>query len=49
MTLLHDVTSIVEVKKYLLELSELVGRRLRNQKKYAKVVCVVIKDSFFKL
>ncbi|MBQ9181646.1 MAG: DNA polymerase IV [Bacilli bacterium] len=48
MTLLHDVTSIVEVKKYLLELSELVGRRLRNQKKYAKVVCVVIKDSFFK-
>ena len=48
MTLPRDVDSIVEIKKYLLELSELVGKRIRKEKKYASVICVIIKDSFFK-
>lgn len=47
-TLLHDTTNIEELNKELFLLSEMVGKRLRNQHQYANVICVIIKDNFFK-
>ena len=47
-TLEHDVTEIEELYKYLLYLSEKVGERIRKQKKYARIIVVILKDSNFK-
>ena len=47
-TLSYDVTDIEELNKKLFLLTEMVGRRLRKQNQYAKVICVIIKDNFFK-
>lgn len=47
-TLMHDVTNIEELNKELFLLTEMVGKRLRKQNKYAHVICVIIKDNFFK-
>ena len=47
-TLIKDVTNIEELNKELFVLTEMVGKRLRKENKYAKVICVVIKDNFFK-
>ena len=47
-TLYQDITNIEELYKYLLFLSEKVGERLRKQKKYARVIVVILKNSNFK-
>lgn len=47
-TLLTDVNDIEELKKALFSISELVGKRIRQEKKYAEVICVILKDEFFK-
>jgi len=47
-TLVTDVTNKEELYKELFLLSEMVGKRLRKQKQYANVICVILKDNFFK-
>lgn len=47
-TLTTDVTDKGELYKELFLLSEMVGKRLRKQNQYANVVCVILKDNFFK-
>lgn len=47
-TISHDVTDIVEAKKYLLSLCESVGSRLRKDNVLAGVVSVQIKYATFK-
>ncbi len=47
-TIDHDVNNTMELYEYLLLLSEKVGTRLRNQKKYANVIVVILKDNKFK-
>ena len=47
-TLEHDIKDKNEAYKYLMQLSDKVGRRLRNQGKYASVVVVVLKVKFLK-
>ena len=47
-TLDHDVYNKDELEYYLLELSEQVAGRLRAQNKFASVIAVTIKDTFFK-
>lgn len=47
-TLDHDVNDISELQESLFLLSEMVSARLRKEKKYATVICVILKDSFFK-
>lgn len=47
-TLSRDVSNKLELHQELLSLSELVGSRIRKQKKYACVIAVITKDSFFK-
>ena len=47
-TLINDVSNKEQLYPYLMELSEKVALRLRKQKKYAKVICVIIKDNYFK-
>lgn len=47
-TLDHDINDTMEIYKYLLFLSEKVGKRLRKQKKYASVIVVILKDNKFK-
>lgn len=47
-TLVEDVTNIEKLNKELFVLTEMVGKRLRKENKYAKVICVIIKDNFFK-
>ena len=47
-TLKHDVTLINELYDYLSILSLKVSKRIRNEKKYAKVICVILKDSNFR-
>lgn len=47
-TLDHDITEISQLYPYLMSLSESVGIRLRRKNKYANVVCVVLKDNYFK-
>ncbi|NCC70840.1 DNA polymerase IV [bacterium] len=47
-TLSVNVNDIEELKKALFSLSDLVGSRLRKEKKYANVICVILKDEFFK-
>jgi len=47
-TLINDISDVNLLYPYLMELAERVAIRLRKQKKYAKTVCVIIKDSYFK-
>ena len=47
-TLERDIKDKNEAYKYLMQLSDKVGRRLRKQGKYASVVVVVLKDKFLK-
>ena len=48
-TALNNVNhSIEELNKELFILSDMTAKRLRKQKKYAKVICVILKDNFFK-
>lgn len=47
-TLMKDTTNIEELNRQLFLLSEMVGKRLRKQNQYASVICVIIKDNFFK-
>ena len=43
-----DITDKEILYKKLFLLSEMVGKRLRKQNQYANVVCVILKDNFFK-
>ena len=47
-TLESDVTDIERLNKELFILSDMTAKRLRKQNKYAKVICVILKDNFFK-
>lgn len=47
-TLDRDMVNKEELYPYLMSLCESVSIRLRRQKKYASVVCVVLKDTYFK-
>lgn len=47
-TLESDVTDIERLNKELFVLSDMTAKRLRKQNKYAKVICVILKDNFFK-
>lgn len=47
-TLNKDVLNKQELYQYLLALSEIVGVRIRKQKKYASVIAVILKDRYFK-
>ena len=47
-TLTHDVDDIEKLNEHLLYLSKRVGKRIRNQNKYATVIAVILKDSNFK-
>lgn len=47
-TLEHDIDNISELLPFVEALSEKVTTRLRKEKKYAYVVCVIIKDNKFK-
>lgn len=47
-TLDKDVTNKDLLKSYLMNLSESLGMRLRSQNKYAGVICVILKDNYFK-
>ena len=47
-TLPEDIENLEDIKLKLLEISELVGRRIRKDKKYAYVVTLYVKYSDFK-
>ena len=47
-TLDHDISNKNELYPYLMSLSENVALRLRQQKKYAHVVVVTLKNQYFK-
>lgn len=47
-TLERDITDIEELNKKLSTLSETVSLRIRKEKKYASVICVILKDSTFR-
>ena len=47
-TLSRDISNKNELYKYLFELSNKVSARLRGQNKYAYVIVVTLKDTFFK-
>ena len=47
-TLETDVSNIEELNKELFILADMTAKRLRKQNKYAKVICVILKDNFFK-
>lgn len=47
-TLINDINNKEKLYPYLMELSEKVAIRLRKQKKYAKVICVIVKDNYFR-
>lgn len=47
-TLDHDIKNLSELYPYLMSLSESVGIRLRRKNKYANVICVILKDNYFK-
>lgn len=48
LTLKEDTTSKQELYKALQILSEMVSKRIRKENKYAKVICIILKDSTFK-
>jgi DNA polymerase-4 len=47
-TLTNNLSNIPELEKHLFMLSNKVASRLRNDDKYAKVVCVTLKDKKFR-
>ena len=47
-TLEHDITKKENLYPYLMSLCETVCIRLRKQNKYATVICVILKDNYFK-
>ncbi|MBO5096220.1 MAG: DNA polymerase IV [Bacilli bacterium] len=47
-TLEHDISKKEQLYPYLMSLCETVCIRLRKQKKYATVICVILKDNYFK-
>ena len=47
-TLSKDLTTKKEINKVLSRLSEQVSKRIRKENKYAKVICVILKDNNFK-
>ena len=47
-TLNHDVSNVEQLYPYLMSICESVSVRLRRQNKYASVVCVILKDNYFK-
>ena len=47
-TLEHDISKKEQLYPYLMSLCETVAIRLRKQKKYASVICVILKDNYFK-
>lgn len=47
-TLDHDIFNITDIYKPLSYLSAKVAKRLRQERKYAKVICVILKDNKFK-
>ena len=47
-TLDKDINQKELLYPYLMNLSELLGSRIREQKKYAHVICVILKDNYFK-
>lgn len=47
LTLVNDVSEISEIEKYVLSLCEKVSRRLRNENKFAYVICVILKNNKF--
>lgn len=47
-TLSKDILYKEDLYEYLMSLSELVSSRLRRQNKYANVICVILKDNFFR-
>ena len=46
-TLPYDVCDIEVLNKYLFELSNMVGKRLRKENKYTDTICVITKDNSF--
>lgn len=46
-TLSSDVNSVNVLKDKLFSLSQYVSNRIRKEKKYASVVCLILKNSFF--
>lgn len=48
LTLKEDTTSKQELYKALQILSEMVSKRIRKENKYAKVICIILKDNTFK-
>ena len=47
-TILKDSNDISEIKEVLFSLSDMVGKRLRYQDKYAKTISVILKDTSFR-
>lgn len=47
-TLIHDVSNLVELYQVLESISNNVALELRRQNKYAHVICVQLKDQYFK-
>ena len=47
-TLEKDITTKEELYPYLMSICEAISVRLRRQKKYATVICVILKDNYFK-
>ncbi len=47
-TLSHDIVDKDRLYPYLMNLSDSLAIRLRSQNKYAYVVCVILKDNYFK-
>ena len=47
-TLSEDITNKKDLCKKLSILSEMVSKRIRKENKYAKVVCVILKDNHFR-
>ncbi len=48
LTLPEDITNKQELYKYLKILSEMVSKRIKQENKYAKVICIILKDNKFK-
>lgn len=48
LTLPEDIANKQELYKYLKILSEMVSKRIKQENKYAKVICIILKDNKFK-
>lgn len=47
-TLVNDISNKKQLYPYLLNIAEQLGLKVRKQQKYASVIAVIIKDSYFK-